>query len=155
MEPTADADRLEEARLQDKHWKRWGPYLSDRAWGSVPGDYSPGGTTWDYFPHDHARSRAYRWNEDGLAGGSGRVMTLWEVAEEISRRLSRIFLNDASGRRPVFGTNQLFQTDPNWHGLIPLHEYFNGDTGRGRRRQPSDRLDGARGQAAATERRTS
>jgi len=49
-------------------WKRWGPYLSDRAWGTVREDYSPGGTAWDYFPHDHARSRVYRWNEDGLIG---------------------------------------------------------------------------------------
>ena len=50
------------------HWNRWGPYLSARAWGTVREDYSPNGTAWDYFPHDHARSRAYRWNEDGLAG---------------------------------------------------------------------------------------
>ncbi|HEV7679442.1 MAG TPA: glucosidase [Candidatus Dormibacteraeota bacterium] len=49
-------------------WRRWGPYLSERAWGTVREDYSPGGTAWEYFPHDHARSRAYRWNEDGLAG---------------------------------------------------------------------------------------
>jgi hypothetical protein len=64
----AEARRLEESRLRQKHWKRWGPYLSERAWGSVREDYSPGGTAWDYFPHDHARSRAYRWNEDGLGG---------------------------------------------------------------------------------------
>jgi hypothetical protein len=49
-------------------WKRWGPYLSERAWGTVREDYSPDGSAWDYFPHDHARSRAYRWSEDGLAG---------------------------------------------------------------------------------------
>ena len=49
-------------------WKRWGPYLAERAWGTVREDYSPHGTAWDFFPHDHARSRAYRWNEDGLAG---------------------------------------------------------------------------------------
>src|SRR5262245_46355766 len=69
---TAEAQRLEEARLRTKHWKRWGPYLSERAWGSVREDYSPGGDAWDYFPHVHARSRAYRWNEDGLAGISDR-----------------------------------------------------------------------------------
>lgn len=51
-----------------KHWKRWGPYLSERAWGTVREDYSPDGAAWSYFPHDHARSRAYRWNEDGIAG---------------------------------------------------------------------------------------
>jgi hypothetical protein len=68
MHITPEAARLEEARRHLKHWKRWGPYLSERAWGTVREDYSPGGTAWDYFPHDHARSRAYRWNEDGLAG---------------------------------------------------------------------------------------
>ncbi len=49
-------------------WRRWGPYLSERQWGTVREDYSPGGTAWEYFPHDHARSRAYRWGEDGIAG---------------------------------------------------------------------------------------
>ena len=63
--------------------------------------------------------------------GSGQMMTLWQVSEEISRRLSRIFLEDANGRRPVFGGVELFQTDPNWHDLIPFHEYFHGDTGAG------------------------
>ena len=61
--------------------------------------------------------------------GSGRMMTLAEVATEISQRLTRIFLDDAHGRRPVFGDSQLFQMDPAWHDLIPFHEYFNGDTG--------------------------
>jgi hypothetical protein len=64
--------RLEEARIRKKHWKRWGPYLSERQWGTVREDYSPGGTAWEYFPHDHARSRAYRWGEDGIAGISDR-----------------------------------------------------------------------------------
>src|SRR5215813_1288196 len=68
MHTTAEAHRLEEARLRTKHWRRWGPYVSDRAWGTVREDYSPNGTAWEYLPHDHARSRAYRWNEDGLAG---------------------------------------------------------------------------------------
>ena len=60
----------ERSRLTDDHagWMRWGPYLAERAWGTVREDYSPGGSAWDYFPHDHARSRAYRWNEDGMAG---------------------------------------------------------------------------------------
>jgi hypothetical protein len=58
----------ERKRMQDPAWRRWGPYLSERAWGTVREDYSAGGEAWDYFPHDHARSRAYRWNEDGLAG---------------------------------------------------------------------------------------
>src|SRR2546430_11722529 len=63
----AEEKRLEEARSRKAHWKRWGPYVSDRAWGTVREDYSATGEAWDYFPHDHARSRAYRWNEDGLA----------------------------------------------------------------------------------------
>ncbi|MEO5951033.1 MAG: glucosidase, partial [Chloroflexia bacterium] len=49
-------------------WRGWGPYLSERAWGTVREDYSANGSAWEYFPHDHARSRAYRWNEDGLGG---------------------------------------------------------------------------------------
>ena len=86
---TAEAVRLEESRRRDRHWKRWGPYLSERAWGSVREDYSAGGTAWDYFPHDHARSRAYRWNEDGLAGICDRhqricfAIALWNRRDPI------------------------------------------------------------------------
>ncbi len=67
---TADPERqrLKEDGHRSKHWKRWGPYLSERAWGTVREDYSPHGTAWDFFPHDHARSKAYRWSEDGLGG---------------------------------------------------------------------------------------
>ena len=64
----AENKRLSESDARAKPWKRWGPYLSERAWGTVREDYSADGSAWDYFPHDHARSRAYRWNEDGLAG---------------------------------------------------------------------------------------
>ena len=63
--------------------------------------------------------------------GSGQMLTLWEVAGEISKRLSRIFLKDADQRRPVFGAAAKFQTDPNWRDLIPFHEYFHGDSGAG------------------------
>src|SRR5438876_3653154 len=61
---------IEHDRLanEGRAWRRWGPYLSERAWGTVREDYSAHGSAWDYFPHDHARSRAYRWNEDGLGG---------------------------------------------------------------------------------------
>src|SRR5690349_15118476 len=69
---TAEEQRLEQARNRSAHWKRWGPYLSERAWGTVREDYSAYGTAWDYLPHDHARSKAYRWNEDGIAGISDR-----------------------------------------------------------------------------------
>lgn len=67
---TVEEERLEQCRLRTGHWKRWGPYLSERQWGTVREDYSADGTAWDHFPHDHARSRAYRWGEDGIAGVS-------------------------------------------------------------------------------------
>jgi hypothetical protein len=65
---TAEHDRLEEARTEKAAWKKWGPYLSERQWGTVREDYSENGDAWNYFTHDQARSRAYRWGEDGLAG---------------------------------------------------------------------------------------
>jgi hypothetical protein len=71
LQSTED-QRLDEDRTRKKYWKRWGPYLSERQWGTVREDYSPGGTAWEYFPHDHARSRAYRWGEDGIGGISDR-----------------------------------------------------------------------------------
>jgi hypothetical protein len=73
---TREELRLAESRDRTAHWKRWGPYLSERAWGTVREDYSPGGTAWDYVSHDQARSRAYRWNEDGIAGISDRRQNL-------------------------------------------------------------------------------
>jgi hypothetical protein len=84
-----EEERLRASRERDAHWKRWGPYLSERAWGTVREDYSPGGTAWDYVPHDHARSRAYRWNEDGIAGISDRrqhlcfALALWNRRDPI------------------------------------------------------------------------
>ncbi|MFI7523268.1 MGH1-like glycoside hydrolase domain-containing protein [Micromonospora globbae] len=66
--PDAERIRLAQADAGEQDWRAWGPYLSERAWGTVREDYSEHGTAWDYFPHDHARSRAYRWNEDGMAG---------------------------------------------------------------------------------------
>ncbi len=65
---TQEERRLQDARERTDHWRRWGPYLADRQWGTVREDYSPHGTAWDYFSHDHARSRAYRWGEDGILG---------------------------------------------------------------------------------------
>jgi hypothetical protein len=84
-----EARRLEEDRLGVRPWKKWGPYLSERQWGTVREDYSARGTPWDYFPHDHARSRAYRWGEDGLAGfGDDRqrlclALALWNGKDPI------------------------------------------------------------------------
>ena len=65
---TNEQRRLDEARTKVNAWKKWGPYLSERQWGTVREDYSEDGDAWDYFTHDQARSRAYRWGEDGLAG---------------------------------------------------------------------------------------
>jgi Glycosyl hydrolase family 63 C-terminal domain len=73
---TAEGIRLYEDRVRSKNWKRWGPYLSERQWATVREDYSPYGSCWDYFPHDHARSRAYRWGEDGLLGFTDRECRL-------------------------------------------------------------------------------
>ena len=64
----AEHRRLEETRSKTAPWRKWGPYLSERQWGTVREDYSDSGNAWDYFSHDQARSRAYRWGEDGLAG---------------------------------------------------------------------------------------
>ena len=65
---TAEQDRLDAQADGQANWRHWGPYVSERQWGTVREDYSPSGSAWDYLPHDHARSRAYRWGEDGLAG---------------------------------------------------------------------------------------
>jgi hypothetical protein len=64
----SERKRLAEVTARSKHWRRWGPYLAERAWGTVREDYSADGSAWEYFPHDHARSRAFRWSEDGIAG---------------------------------------------------------------------------------------
>src|SRR3989441_1222961 len=92
---TQEEIRLSESGARRKHWKRWGPYLSERAWGTVREDYSPYGNAWEYFSHDQARSRAYRWNEDGLAGISDRrqmicfAVALWNEHDPILKE--RIF----------------------------------------------------------------
>ena len=86
---TAEAKRLQENYEHSAYWKCWGPYLSDRQWGTVREDYSPYGTAWDYFPHDQARSRAYRWGEDGIAGISDNhqrlcfAVALWNGEDPI------------------------------------------------------------------------
>ncbi len=86
---TAEGLRLEETRHKRAHWQRWGPYLSERAWGTVREDYSPFGNAWEYLPHDHARSRAFRCNEDGIAGICDRhqyicfAVALWNGRDPI------------------------------------------------------------------------
>ena len=89
MQQTAEHTRLDEYRKRASNWKHWGPYLSERAWGTVREDYSANGDSWSYFSHDQARSRAYRWNEDGLAGVSDRnqflclALALWNGNDPI------------------------------------------------------------------------
>src|ERR687887_1512142 len=85
----AETARLAEDAARTRNWKRWGPYLAERQWGTVREDYSPDGTCWDYLPHDHARSRAYRWGEDGLLGITDRegrlcfALALWNGRDPI------------------------------------------------------------------------
>jgi hypothetical protein len=89
MASDPETQRLEEDSRRDKNWKRWGPYLSERQWGTVREDYSPDGRSWEYFPHDHARCRAYRWGEDGLLGITDRecrlcfALALWNGKDPI------------------------------------------------------------------------
>jgi hypothetical protein len=86
---SAERRRLEEQRAHVEHWYRWGPYLAERQWGTVREDYSDDGSAWEYFPHDHARSRAYRWGEDGIAGVSDNhqrlclALALWNGNDPI------------------------------------------------------------------------
>jgi Glycosyl hydrolase family 63 C-terminal domain len=86
---TVEDHRLEEARLRKKHWKRWGPYLAERQWGTVREDYSKDGSAWESFPFEHAHARAYRWGEDGIGGLSDRhqmicfALALWNGRDPI------------------------------------------------------------------------
>src|SRR5258708_7426340 len=72
----SEKQRIVEMNSGATEWRDWGPYVRESEWGSVREDYSPGGTAWDYFPHDHARSRTYRWGEDGIAGISDESQIL-------------------------------------------------------------------------------
>ena len=89
LELNEERQRLAEAHTHTRSWYRWGPYLSERQWGTVREDYSAGGAAWDSFPHDHARSRTYRWGEDGLLGISDEqgllcfALSLWNGADPI------------------------------------------------------------------------
>ncbi len=85
----AEMERLAADARREKNWKRWGPYLAERQWGTVREDYSPAGSSWEHFPHEHARSRAYRWGEDGLLGITDRecrlcfAVALWNGRDPI------------------------------------------------------------------------
>src|SRR5437868_1621773 len=121
---TTEERRIEESRRRTKHWKLWGPYVSERAWGTVREDYSPSGTAWDYFPHDHARSRAYRWNEDGLAGICDRhqmlcfAVALWNEKDPILKE--RLFgLTGEEGNHGEDVKEYFFYLDS-----TPTHSYM-------------------------------
>jgi hypothetical protein len=121
---TQEEKRLEEARTQKAHWRRWGPYLSERQWGTVREDYSPYGTAWDYFTHDQARSRAYRWGEDGIAGVSDNhqrlcfAVALWNGEDPILKE--RLFgLTGSEGNHGEDVKEYYFYLDN-----TPTHSYM-------------------------------
>jgi hypothetical protein len=121
---TAEHLRLEEARQNEKLWKKWGPYLSERQWGTVREDYSPGGDAWNFFTHDHARSRAYRWGEDGLAGISDDqqhlcfALALWNGKDPILKE--RLFgLTNSEGNHGEDVKEYYFYLDS-----TPTHSYM-------------------------------
>jgi hypothetical protein len=121
---TKEELRLQEDRERKANWKRWGPYLSERQWGTVREDYSPYGTAWDSFSHDQARSRAYRWGEDGLAGISDRrqficfALALWNGRDPILKE--RLFgLTGSEGNHGEDVKEYYFYLDS-----TPTHSYM-------------------------------
>jgi hypothetical protein len=121
---TAEAGRLAEAREQKSPWKKWGPYLSERQWGTVREDYSDNGDAWNFFTHDHARSRAYRWGEDGLAGFSDDkqqlcfALALWNGKDPILKE--RLFgLTNSEGNHGEDVKEYYFYLDS-----TPTHSYM-------------------------------
>jgi hypothetical protein len=124
MQQTAEGRRLAAHRQGQANWMNWGPYLSERAWGTVREDYSENGNAWGYFPHDHARSRAYRWNEDGLAGISDRgqylclALALWNGRDPILKE--RLFgLTGSEGNHGEDVKEYYFYLDS-----TPTHSYM-------------------------------
>ena len=121
---TAERIRLEEAREGAVYWKKWGPYLSERQWGTVREDYSEGGDAWNFFSHDHARSRAYRWGEDGIAGISDDkqrlcfALALWNGRDAILKE--RLFgLTNSEGNHGEDVKEYYFYLDS-----TPTHSYM-------------------------------
>jgi hypothetical protein len=126
MEDCPESQRLAEDGARTKNWKRWGPYLSERQWGTVREDYSAGGDCWNYFPHDHARSRAYRWGEDGILGFTDRecrlcfAPTFWNGADPILKE--RLFgLTNSEGNHGEDVKEAYFYLDG-----LPTHSYQRG-----------------------------
>jgi hypothetical protein len=124
MKKNSETSRLEEARQGTPPWKKWGPYLSERQWGTVREDYSENGDAWNYFTHDHARSRAYRWGEDGLGGISDNhqricfALSLWNGNDPILKE--RLFgLNNGEGNHGEDVKEYYFYLDS-----TPTHSYM-------------------------------
>ncbi|MBZ5494150.1 MAG: glucosidase [Acidobacteriia bacterium] len=124
MKTNAETVRLEEARTANLPWKKWGPYLSERQWGTVREDYSPGGDAWNFFTHDQARSRAYRWGEDGIAGISDDqqhlcfALALWNGEDPILKE--RLFgLTNSEGNHGEDVKEYYFYLDS-----TPTHSYM-------------------------------
>ena len=121
---TPEQLRLDEDAKREKNWKRWGPYLSERQWGTVREDYSASGDCWSYFPHDHARSRAYRWGEDGILGLTDRenrlcfAIALWNERDPILKE--RLFgLGAHEGNHGEDGKELYYFLDS-----TPTHSYM-------------------------------
>jgi len=113
---TAEEQRIQENYERKVNWTRWGPYLSERQWGTVREDYSADGEAWNYLPHDHARSRAYRWGEDGIGGFCDRhqhicfALALWNEKDPILKE--RLFgLTNREGNHGEDVKEQYFYLD--------------------------------------------
>jgi hypothetical protein len=126
MSHCAELTRLQEDAARKANWKRWGPYLAERQWGTVREDYSPDGDCWNYFPHDHARSRAYRWGEDGILGITDRecricfALAMWNGRDPILKE--RLFgLTGPEGNHGEDVKEAYFYLDS-----TPTHSYLKG-----------------------------
>jgi hypothetical protein len=126
IEETQERKRLIDDTARTTYWKRWGPYLSDRQWGTVREDYSSDGNAWSFFPHDHARSRAYRWGEDGILGISDSLqrlcfgISLWNEQDPILKE--RLFgLTNDEGNHGEDVKEYYYYLDN-----TPTHSYMKG-----------------------------
>jgi hypothetical protein len=147
---TAEDKRLAET-VALVHWRRWGPYLSERQWGTVREDDSRYGTACDYFPQDHARARAYRWGEDGLLGICDNhqrlcfALALWNQQDPILKErllglagpegnhggdVRECYVDlDSTPTDSDHGRNGQFRSDPHWRDLVLVYGFFHGDDG--------------------------